>query len=158
MTRAIYLTMLAMAAIACGRPDSKDNGNKLSIEGTWQLVSATSERNDTVVRTDPPGTKMIKIINADHFAFLNHNVKSSGDTTKTAELFVAGGGSYKLEGNNYIEHLEYCTARAYEGNTFEFTVEIKGDTLVQSGVEKLKDLGLGEENVQLRETYVRVKN
>lgn len=147
-----------MAAIACSQSDSQDNGNRLSLEGTWQLVSATSERNDSLVRTDPPGTKMIKIINADHFAFLNHNVKASGDSTKTAELFVAGGGPYKLEGNSYTEYLEYCTARAYEGNTFEFTVEIKGDTLIQSGVEKLKDLGLGEENVQLRETYVRVKN
>jgi hypothetical protein len=100
---------------------------------------------------------MIKIINDSHFAFLNHDLKANDDTTHAGKMFVAGGGSYTLTGNKYAEYLEYCSARAYEGNTFEFTIEIRGDTLIQSGVEKLKDFGIGEENVQLTETYIRVK-
>jgi hypothetical protein len=154
MNRSTILIILPFLLIACSKPEVA--ADKKSIVGTWQLLSATSEKNDSVIRTDAPGRKMIKIINEDHFAFLNHNVPSA-DTSKALLHFGAGGGRYTLVEDKYTEYLEFCTARAYEGNTFEFTVEIHGDTLIQSGIEKLKDMGIGEENVQLTETYIRVK-
>lgn len=51
---------------------------------------------------------MIKIINETHFSFLNHDMKKGKDSTK---VFVAGGGRYTLEGDQYNEFLEYCSAR-----------------------------------------------
>jgi hypothetical protein len=99
---------------------------------------------------------MIKIINETHFAFLNHDLKSKDDSTKSDLYFVAGGGPYELSGHRYTEHLEYCSARDYEGHDFPFDLEIRGDTLIQKGVEALKDLGIGTENIQIVEIYVRI--
>ena len=80
---------------------------------------------------------MIKIINATHFSFLNHDLKKGTDSTA---IFSAGGGRYTLSGDQYTEHLEYCSYREWEGNTFSFTLAIAGDTLIQQGVEKIEDL------------------
>jgi hypothetical protein len=70
---------------------------------------------------------MIKIINDSHFSFLNHDLNKGKDSLNTQ--FVAGGGRYDLEGDQYTEHLEYCSARVkWEGNDFKFTVTIQNDT------------------------------
>lgn len=54
----------------------------------------------------------------------------------------------------YTEHLEYFVDRAWEGHTFEFVVQLEGDTLVQKGVEKLEKLGVDRVIV---EKYKRVR-
>jgi hypothetical protein len=60
-----------------------------------------------------------------------------------------------LVGNQYTEHLEYCSAREWEGHDFHFTVSIRNDTLIQTGEEKLESEGVNRLNT---EKYVRVKN
>ena len=82
---------------------------------------------------------MIKIINATHFAFLNHAVSK---TDSSATRFSAGGGKYTLADSVYTENLEYFTDKAWENNKFQFVVKIAGDTLVQKGVEKVEKLGI----------------
>lgn len=122
----------------------------LTLEGTWQLVSGTLiEKGDTTVTDYSRDRSMIKIINESHFAFLNHDLAHGKDSTAS---FVAGGGRYLLEGDKYTEYLEYCSAREWEGLTFEFTVSISGDTLTQQGIEKIEDLGVERMNI---EKYVR---
>lgn len=93
---------------------------------------------------------MIKIINDSHFAFLRHDLNKGQDSPA---IFVAGGGSYTLQGDRYTENLEYCSEREWEGSTFEFTVAIEGDTLIQQGIEKVESLGVERYNI---EKYVRV--
>lgn len=63
------------------------------------------------------------------FLFKSHIKKDTTD-------FSAGGGRYELNGDKYTEHLEYCSAKEWESHDFHFTVTIKGDTLIQQGVEK----------------------
>ena len=53
------------------------------------------------------------------------------------------------------EHLEYCNDRQWEGNDFAFTITIKNDTLVQTGIEKVESAGVNRLNI---ERYVRIKN
>jgi hypothetical protein len=72
----------------------------------------------------------------------------------SAKVFVAGGGKYSLTDSLYTEHLEYCSAREWEGNDFNFTVSIKNDTLIQSGIEKIDGIGVNRINI---EKYIRVK-
>ena len=69
-------------------------------------------------------------------------------------MFVAGGGSYSIKDSLYTEHLEYCSARNWEGNDFPFIIQIRNDTLVQSGVEKIESENVNRINI---EKYVRVK-
>ncbi len=122
------------------------------IEGTWQLISGTLiEKNATTVTDYTQGRSMIKVINKTHFAFLNHDLNKGIDSTAA---FVAGGGPYKLKGDQYTEYLTYCSDRQWEGNEFHFTVKIQNDTLIQSGVEKIEAIGVDRVNI---EKYARVK-
>ncbi|NML23876.1 lipocalin family protein [Pseudoflavitalea sp. G-6-1-2] len=130
---------------------SFSNPGNLPLKGTWRLISGTTiNKKDTVVTDYTKGQKMLKIINDTHFAFLRHDLSKGKDTA----IYDGGGGTYTLKGNQYTENLEYCSYRPWEGRSFHFTVSIKGDTLVQSGVEKLEDLGVDRFII---ERYVRVK-
>ena len=148
--RFIFLTLSLMA---CNKPqtDALPKATTSPIEGTWKLVSGTLiEKEDTVVTDFTGNESMIKIINATHFSFLRHDLNKGQDSTA---VFVAGGGAYTLEGDQYTEYLEYCSTREWEGNTFHFTVTVDADTLTQQGVEKIEDLGIERLNI---EKYVRL--
>jgi hypothetical protein len=117
------LLLLPLILLAC-QPEKTN-----PLEGTWQLVTGTIvENGNTTITQYGQDKSFIKVINKTHFTFLLHDLGK--DSTK---LFAAGGGRYELEGNNYTEHLEYCSDRAWEGHDFPFTIQISGDTLVQSG-------------------------
>lgn len=127
--------------------------NKLPIEGTWKLQTGTLiEKGDTTVTDYTKNLSFIKIINGDHFAFLNHDLTKGKDTATAA--FSAGGGKYTLKDSTYTEHLEYCSDRQWEGNDFTFTITINNDTLVQTGIEKIESAGVNRLNI---ERYVRMK-
>jgi hypothetical protein len=93
---------------------------------------------------------MIKIINATHFAFLRHDLSKGKDSA----VYSSGGGTYSLTDSSYTEHLDFCDAREWEGHSFQFTVSVKNDTLIQTGIEKLDSLGV---NRLIIEKYVQVK-
>jgi len=124
----------------------------IHLNGTWKLLSGTEISNGVTKVTDyTKDQQMIKIINDTHFAFLKHRLVTSKDSSNN---FDAGGGSYTLKGNEYTEHLDYYPNTTIEGNTFTFTVSIKGDTLIQQGLEKLKTGG--PEKI-IYEKYIRIK-
>ncbi|MEO8568356.1 MAG: hypothetical protein ABI419_04455, partial [Ginsengibacter sp.] len=120
---------------------AKNDGDSIKqslipIAGTWKLITGTViEKGDTVVTDYTKNTSFIKIINDTHFAFLQHDLNRGKDS---GAVFVSGGGSYSLNDSSYTEHLEYCTAREWEGHDFTFTIEIKNDTLTQRGIEKVE--------------------
>lgn len=122
------------------------------LTGTWKLISGTLiEKGDTTVTDYTQNRSFIKIINNSHFSFLQHDLNKGKDS---AAVFVAGGGSYTLNNSTYTEHLEYCSAREWEGNDFTFNVSITNDTLVQQGTEKVESAGINRINI---EKYVRLK-
>ncbi len=125
----------------------------LPIAGTWQLISGTLiEKNDTTVTDYTKNKRFIKIINNSHFAFLGHDLNKGKDSTA---FFSSGGGTYSLDGNTYTEHLEFCSDRVWEHNSFPFTISMNNDTLVQRGIEKVDSAGINRLNI---EKYVRVTN
>ena len=120
--------------------------------GTWRLLTATLiEKGDTTVTTYDKNISFIKIINDSHFAFLQHDLSKG---KKPDAVFVSGGGKYSFVNNQYTEHLEYCSAREWEGNDFKFKITIQNDTLTQSGVEKVDDAGIDRINI---ERYARIQ-
>ncbi len=135
----------------CKHQTKNQTNDRLPINGTWELVSATTIQGDSSYQKDLSNKRMIKIINESHFAFLNHDLNKGQDSLKS---FVAGGGSYKLVEDKYTEFLEYCNYREWEENTFEFTLELKGDTLVQKGIEEIKELGVDQ---RIIEVYIRTE-
>jgi hypothetical protein len=148
---AIFSTVLFMS---CTAPTQNDQVAKsgIPLQGTWKLISGTTiAKGDSTVTDYTKGKEFIKIINDNHFAFLSHDL-TKGKDSATA-LFSAGGGSYSLTDSNYTEHLEYCNDRQWEGNSFNFTVTINNDTLVQKGLEKIENTNIDRINI---EKYVRL--
>lgn len=154
MKRIIGSLFAIVTLWSCGTETPKDvtKTTALPIIGTWKLITGTTiEKGDTVVASYIKNVSFIKIINGTHFAFLNHDLKKGKDYSV---MYSSGGGTYSLSDSLYTEHLEYCSDRAWEGNDFKFTIEIKDDTLVQRGVEIVESAGVNRINI---EKYVRVK-
>jgi hypothetical protein len=125
---------------------------RIPLEGTWELITGTIiEKGDSSVTDYTKNQKMIKIINASHFAFLRHDLGIKKDSA----VYHSGGGRYSVIGDQYTEHLDFCSDRQWEGQRFQFTVSIKNDTLIQSGIEKLEKAGVDRRIIEL---YIRVKS
>ena len=138
-------------------PSCKDNNEATkslkpkiihTIEGSWKLVYAHILEKDSLQVKDLSKTDFIKIINATHFAFFNQE-------EGTSDNFMAGGGSYTFNGSDYTETLDFINAPDYRGHVFPFKAEVKGDSLIQQGHEKLEAAGLDR---YILEKYIRIKS
>lgn len=150
----IGFVLIATTLLSCeGKMENKaSKPSQIPVAGTWKLITGMLiEKGDTVTTDYTKNISFIKIINDTHFAFLQHDLNKGKDS---AAVFVAGGGSYSLQDSLYTEHLEYCSARDWEGNDFPFTMTIMNDTLIQSGIEKVESAGVNRLNI---EKYIRVK-
>ena len=150
MKPSLFLFLAATLLASCA--ENPNTQKSIPLVGTWQLISATSTEKDSTFSTFNPNNKMIKIITPTHFAFFNHDLTQGKDSTTAT--FAGGGGEYTLADSVYTEHLQYFNLREWEGHKFEFVVKIQNDTLTQSGVEKLEELGIDRGIVG---KYVRVK-
>lgn len=151
----VIFILIVFIFISCDTVVQKDEATTSpnSMEGTWKLLTGTLiEKGDTSVTDYTKDKAFIKIINHSHFAFLSHDL---GKGKNADSAFVAGGGRYSLHDSSYTEHLEYCSDRQWEGNDFNFTVTINGDTLTQKGIEKIDSIGVNRLNI---EKYVRLKD
>jgi hypothetical protein len=141
MKNTIFLFLLLLSLCNCVEKEASKN-----IEGTWKMVYAETIENDTIKLKDLSNTTFIKIINRSHFAFFNQ------ENTSTAN-FYGGAGTYTLKGNNYTETLNFTAVEAIKKHQFSFKIEIKGDTLIQSGIEKVEAAGL---NRYIVEKYIKI--
>jgi hypothetical protein len=152
MKKLLYLLSLAIILASCAKKNSSELKSVVPIQGTWKLISGTLiENGDTTVTGYTKNVSFIKIINNSHFAFLQHDLGKGKDSSA---VFVAGGGHYTLTDSIYTEHLEYCSDRIWEGNDFSFVVTVKNDTLIQRGIEKVKEAGVNRLNIEM---YVKEK-
>ena len=145
----LFVALLVSCDASSGNSTPRKPNN---IEGTWKLISGTTiTGKDTTVTDYTKNQSMIKIINKTHFAFLKHDLNMGRDSSA---VYGSGGGHYTLTGEQYTEYLEYCDQREWEGSSFEFTVTLKNDSLVQRGIEKVDTAGIDR---MIIETYTRVK-
>jgi len=154
MKKIIGFIIIILLAISCNTEKTKETAksSSLPITGTWKLLTGTLiEKGDTTITDYTQNKSFHKIINNTHFAFFMHDLNKGKDSTAA---FSSGGGSYTLTDSTYTEHLQYCTAREWEGNDFTFTMTINGDTLIQRGIEIIESEGINRLNI---EKYLRVK-
>lgn len=154
MKNTLLLFLLGVAFASCVEKSQPGTSQptSLPITGTWKLLSGTIiEQGDTTVTDYTTDRSFIKIITDTHFAFFNHDLTKGKDSSA---VFGAGSGTYVLKDSTYTEHLEYCSDRAWEGNDFTFTLSLKNDTLIQSGIEKIEKAGVNRLNI---EKYVKWK-
>lgn len=132
--------------------------------GEWRLLSATlavaGEDNSIL----DPNRHFIKLFTASHFAFFSRLPErprytlppSDSELIAGGKSFDAGGGRYDLEGDNYIEHIDYCSFPNYEGISIAFKLSFENGVLTQHGTYPLVKLGLGEVDGYLVETYEKI--
>jgi len=151
MKKILVVLVLSVLLIACKNQTENKEMVKNPIIGTWELISSTTIENDNVGTLEMNQKRMIKVINKTHFAFFNHDVNKGQGSLAS---FISGGGKYTLNDSIYTEYLEFCNFREWEGNQFDFTIKIKGDTLIQSGSERIEELGVDRKII---ETYILVE-
>lgn len=147
MKKIYFCTLAVLFMTACH--NSKPS---VTLNGTYELMESTTIKGtDTIlIEVDSSKSKMIKMFNDTYFSFFNHDLSKGVDSSA---MFVSGAGNYVLQGNKYIENLEFCSYRPWEGKQFVFTMQIKGDTLIQEGVEEIPELGIKQ---HITEKYIRV--
>ena len=153
MQTKLLAAALLIALAGCNeKRDTQEVTGNPSIAGTWKLVSSrVITRGDTVATYPVRNQEMIKIFNDHSFAFFKHDInKAQGDSA----VFVAGGGTYTLRGEDYAEHLDYCNYREWENRDFNFKLRTRNDSLIQTGIEKIDSLNVNQEIVEI---YVRKK-
>ncbi|WP_298513090.1 hypothetical protein [uncultured Kordia sp.] len=111
------------------------------------MIAAKTIEGDSIKFKDLTNTTFIKIINKNHFAFFNQENNSNAN-------FYGGAGTYTLEGKQYTETLNFTAVEAIKNHTFSFTVKRKGDTLIQSGIERIEDAGIDRFII---EKYIKLK-
>ncbi len=138
--------LMALCLLNCANKVKTKANPSNKLIGTWKMVYAEIKENDSVKIKDLTSTDFIKIINESHFAFFNQEKHGS-------QNFYGGAGTYTLNGKRYIETLRYTSVEAIKNHEFPFTVQIKGDTLIQSGLEDVKEAGIHREII---EKYVKL--
>ncbi len=151
-----YIPLIAIVVaslLSCNEKKEPSAASTTSpLNGTWKLISAKSvENKDTTITAPVAGQETIKIFNDSYFAFFTHDLKHGTDSPK---VYGSGSGTYTLVNDVYSEHLEYCTYREWEDKDFSFVMQIKKDTIIQNGIEKIDSLNINHEII---ETYVRIR-
>ena len=122
------------------------------IEGAWSLVYYQSIAKDSVVGRyigkDVIGSQ-IKVWSNDHFVFVGRFKVGS----READNY--GGGTYTLEGSQYIETILYHINKQWIGTKPKMLIEIKGDTLYQTW--PVNNMWQTDKSNYTLEKYVRLK-
>jgi hypothetical protein len=118
------IVILISSFSACGEVPSQ---KATEIQGTWKLVSYNYV-GDTVLKKTEDGVERLKLITDSKFCWI-HFISDSHVTTNSA------GGSYSLDGENYIENLEFGAIgmKDYLGKSQKFTIKIEDNKLYLSG-------------------------
>lgn len=144
MKKTIALLIILVTTFSCHQKETLKSSNP--IEGTWKMVYAEILENDSLKLKDLSNTTFIKIINKSHFSFFNQ--ENTGNKN-----FYGGAGSYLLKGNSYTETLTFTDSEALKNHQFSFHILVKGDTLIQSGIEKVEAAGIHR---QIVEKYIKL--
>jgi hypothetical protein len=105
--------------------------NKMSIVGTWKLISGKITEGDSTSPYDNTTSDAIKIVTPTHFAVLSKNVADDS-------LQHAGAGTVQMDDKNYTEEIKYSSFKDLVGKTAKFAYRIEGDKwYIKGGIENM---------------------
>jgi len=122
LTPAVALVVLHAADKTPAAAASSQLANDLI--GTWVLVGKPGEVGEA-----PATGGRLKFLTGKHWTVTQAD-------PKTGLTIFHHGGTYTLNGNEYIENVEYANESTTNliGQAFKFTVKVEGDTLTQTGI------------------------
>ncbi len=155
----IFVSLLFMLLSSC------TTERKSPLEGVWELTSAQYTTPDTTFEFMPTERSQIKVITKSHHVWIgqaSNRAKfteggNDSELLASARTFGAGVGTYTIEGDKYIEHINYFLNPNYVNASIPFTYKMEGDQWIQSGTIPAKSLGLQEYDIELYEVWKRVE-
>lgn len=145
MKKAILMSLIAsLIVLGC----SQKQGN--SPVGAWRLIS-TEVISGNETHIEFPITYsgfQYKIWTDKNWMFLSEWEVD----TLSGETY--GGGSYTIDGDQYVENIEFHSNPGYDGLEVSMTMEIRNDTLIQM-YHPVDSLGQTIEGEYSVESYVR---
>ncbi len=147
MKSILIIAFAVFVFITCDNNNESIQKSNNDIIGTWKLIYGEVKENDSLTIKDISESDFVKIINKSHFAYFNQGHQEPIN-------FYGAGGTYTLENNIYTEKLSYTAWGDYRNRNFSFTVEISKDSLIQYGIEEVKEKGIKRYVI---EKYIRIK-
>jgi hypothetical protein len=124
LVTAVVTALTLLLAFVARSADGKSRLAEQMI-GTWVRVGAPGE-----VGEPPAKGGRLKFRTGRHWTMTDADPETGLVTTHD-------GGTYTLDGNEYVESLDYATEASKEdiGKKFKFTVKIEGDLMTQTGID-----------------------
>ena len=120
-------------------------------QGAWEVVQILVEQDGNTNIVFPTAAfqgSQHKMWTKDKWMWTSNYV----DETSTYDNY--GGGTYTLEGNKYVEYIDFTTHEEYVGKTVKMKMDLVNDTLIHS-YHPIDSLGNVMENLMYIEKYVR---
>jgi hypothetical protein len=122
MKTKVAISLLVLFFAACSMNAQKSTSG---IVGTWKLVSFKYGNQET--KSIPDSIQRIKLITPTHFTWVQY-ISRDNLVKSTA------GGTYVLDGENYIENIDFGLGMNYYlGTQSAFKIRIEGDKMYLSG-------------------------
>ena len=126
-----FLLLTILLAGQLSAQDKKAPQSKLAkdLVGTWILVGTPDEIGEI-----PAKGGRLKFFTGRHWC-ITHSDPEAGKVT------FHHGGTYKFDGNEYTEKIEYAneSTESLIKKSFKFKITVEGDTYTQIGVENPYD-------------------
>ncbi|MBN2634312.1 MAG: hypothetical protein JXR66_12195 [Bacteroidales bacterium] len=145
MKHTIYCFLIALLIFgSCAKKENK------SFQGTWQLVQMQMIEREKVTNyfSDRYKISQIKMWSGDHFMFVG---KYQVDTNV---VYRYGTGTYTIDGNIYVEDIDYHFDKSYEGRKNKIWLEVSHDTLLH--IFPVDDTGRPMQARHYVERYIRL--
>jgi hypothetical protein len=130
MSRTLRMAAIGLAALVALPARAEDKAK--SVEGAWRQVE---HRNGDAKEYQklPEGVEMTYLIVGGRFAW---------SIVQEGKILGLAGGRYKWEKGKFTEMIEFASGEAappsFVGSTFEFAVELDGDTMHRMGTIVVK--------------------
>jgi hypothetical protein len=103
------------------KPEAEPSKLAADLVGAWQLAEAPADNVDET-------TKRLKFFGGKHWAI--------SQSDKDGNVIFHHGGTYTLDGDEYVETVEYATqdTATLVGQRFKFKIKVEGDKYTQTGI------------------------
>jgi hypothetical protein len=121
MKKIVFLSLIiSFIIVSCAQQEVKS-----PIEGAWRMIRVDSFQYTDTSFQGMIKNSQIKTWSKEYFTYVGH------DQVDTLMYDYYGGGTYKLDGNKYEEHILYSFFKPLVDTKFKALLEIRNDTLIQ---------------------------
>lgn len=145
MKQTVFCLLISLLIFgSCTKKPNKD------FQGTWKMVQMQMIEREKVTNyfSDRYKISQIKMWAGNHFMFVG---KYQVDTSV---IYRYGTGTYTLDGNIYVEDIDYHFDKSYEGRKNKIWLEVRNDTLLH--IFPVDDTGKPMQARHYVERYVRL--